>query len=321
MKENHIQLETREEAWEQEQWESGRSQQDAQMEEADDRSSEERKSAGLDVLKQYLKEVRRYPLLTYEEEQALAKRVRKGNREARQRMIESNLRLVIAIGKRYISRGLPFADIIEEGNIGLMHAVEKFDYRFGFKFSTYASWWIRQAIERAITNQVRVIRLPILVAETVNTYKRTARKLRQQLGDEPSVREIAKAMRLPVAKVRGLAQAAQDTLSLDSHVGFSDEETFKDLIEDETSSPPDSRIEDRWKQARVRELLAELPESERRVVSKRFGMDGREPETLSNIGSQLGITRERVRQIEHSALARLRSAVTMRALTAEDILN
>jgi RNA polymerase nonessential primary-like sigma factor len=288
--------------------------------ETGEEAGEERFSAGLDVLKQYLKEVRKHPLLTFEEEQALARRVRKGDEEARARMIESNLRLVISIGKRYISRGLPFADIIEEGNLGLMHAVEKFDHRYGYRFSTYASWWIRQAIERAITNQVRLIRLPILVAESVSAYNRAARTLRQRNNAEPSVHEIAAAMKLSVNKVRSISQLAQDTLSLDGFIGSSDGDTFKDVIEDTDTPWPDEPSSVRWRKDQIGRLLAELPEGERSVVSRRFGLDGTEPQTLGHIGAGLGITRERVRQIEYAALSRLRATLKTKSLTPEDLL-
>src|SRR5512135_796730 len=179
------------------------------------RKNEETTSSDLDTIKLYLKEIRKSPLLTFAEEQALAKRSQEGDAEARAKMIESNLRLVVAIGKRYINRGLPFSDIIEEGNLGLIRAVEKFEYKRGFKFSTYASWWIRQSIERAIANQVRIIRLPVHVAELANAYARTVRKLTQQLGREPFNEEVAKKMRVSISRVRALSQVTRETYSLD----------------------------------------------------------------------------------------------------------
>ncbi|MDA8101229.1 MAG: sigma-70 family RNA polymerase sigma factor [Nitrospiraceae bacterium] len=282
-------------------------------------SEKDDNTAGLDALKYYLKEIRKYPLLTFEEEQALAKRILKKDEGARRQMIESNLRLVIAIGKRYINRGLPFSDIIEEGNIGLMRAVEKFDHKRGFKFSTYASWWIRQAVERAIACQVRIVRLPIHVGEFASTYTRAVRKLTQTLGREPSAQEVAKALKTSVAKVRSIAQVVRETLSLDNYIGAVEEDTLQDYIEDVEAPAPDENIDEQLRKKRIQEWLSELSEGERSILIRRFGLDGKETQTLDSIGKSLGITRERVRQIEGVAIGKLKEMMDARSLTAEDI--
>ncbi len=282
--------------------------------------TKEEGTAGLDAVKYYLKDIRSIPLLTFPEEQALAKRVATGDEEARSRMIESNLRLVIAIGKRYINRGLTFSDIIEEGNLGLIRAVEKFDYRRGFKFSTYASWWIKQAIERAIANQSRIIRLPIHVVESVNAYNRTVRKLTRELGREPQAREIARAMRTTIERVRSISQVVRETLSLDMFIGSKEEDTLKDLIEDTEAPSPLRQWDDHRRRLRLEKWLTGLTNGERNVITLRFGLNGEDPQTLDGIGKQLGITRERVRQIENVALEKLRHMVKAGALTAEEML-
>src|SRR5574341_1482133 len=223
-------------------------------------------SSGLDVIKQYLKDIRKVPLLTAEEERQLAKRVAEGDEEARAKMIEANLRLVVAIGKRYINRGLPFSDVIEEGNLGLIRAVEKFNYLRGFKFSTYASWWIKQAIDRAIINQVRIIRLPVHVAEMV----------------------------MSVEKVRGISQVVRETYSLDTPIGEQDEDTLKDLLQDYSVPPQSGIADDIIRKKYIDEWLSGLSESERNVLKLRFGLKDSEPRTLDSIGREFAITRERV---------------------------
>jgi RNA polymerase sigma factor (sigma-70 family) len=275
---------------------------------------------GLDIIKYYLKEIRKIPLLSREQEQDLARRIALGDEDARARMIEANLRLVVAMGKKYINRGLPFADIIEEGNIGLMRAVEKFQPEKGFKFSTYASWWIKQAIERAIANQVRIIRLPIHVAESVNAYTRALRKLTQTLRREPLVQEIAEALGASVEKVRGIAQIVRETLSLDTQIGADEEDTLQDVLEDTQSPSPLRRWDDMRRQQQIDEWLATLAPSERNVIELRFGLNGADPKTLDSIGKVLGITRERVRQIESIALAKLRTFVSANHIEAEAVL-
>jgi RNA polymerase sigma factor (sigma-70 family) len=284
------------------------------------RQGSEQESEDLDTVKLYLHEIRKSPLLSFDEEQALAKRIEAGDAEARAHMIESNLRLVISIGKRYFNSGLPFSDIIEEGNIGLIRAVEKFDYRRGFKFSTYASWWIRQGIERAIANQVRIIRLPVHVAELAHSYTRTIRKLTQELNREPSTEEIAASMKTSVQRVRALAQATRETYSLDMLISSEGEETLKDVLSDENAFSPELPSEERRRNEYLDEWVSELPSTEQNVIRLRFGLNHREPETLDTIGKRYGITRERVRQIENQAIRKLRSNTRAKHIEAAEVL-
>ena len=275
---------------------------------------------GLDAIKYYLKEIRKTPLLTFEQEQELAKRIARGDAEARARMIEANLRLVVAIGKKYINRGLPFSDIIEEGNLGLIRAVEKFQYEKGFKFSTYASWWIKQAIERAIVNQTRTIRLPVHIAEIVNSYMRAMRQLTQQLGREPQIEEIAKKMRVSVDKARSISQVVRETYSLDMLIGDQEEDTLKDILQDTNALSPANFSDDIRRREHIDEWLTQLSVSERKVIEMRFGLNDGEPKTLDSIGKEFGITRERVRQIETQALNKLRAITKRKKLDLEGML-
>lgn len=284
------------------------------------RRGREGASEDLDTIKMYLKEIRLTKLLTFEEEQALAKRVQAGDPEARQQMIAANLRLVVAIGKRYINRGLPFSDVIEEGNLGLIRAVEKFEYQRGFKFSTYASWWIRQAVERAIANQVRIIRLPVHVAELANSYMRTVRKLTQLLGREPSNEEVAKKMRVKVERVRALSQVTRDTYSLDMLISNEGEDTLQDVLKDENTPDPSDSSNERLRRQHLNNWIADLPAPERSVIEMRYGLNNRMPRTLDNIGRQFGITRERVRQIESQAIRKLREYTRSRHIDMSDML-
>ncbi len=275
---------------------------------------------GLDAIKYYLKEIRKTPLLTFEQEQEIAKKIAAGDQEARARMIESNLRLVVAIGKKYINRGLPFSDIIEEGNLGLIRAVEKFQYQRGFKFSTYASWWIKQSIERAIVNQTRTIRLPVHIAEIVNSYLRVSRQLTQKLGRDPSVEEIAKKMKVTVEKVRSISQVVRETYSLDMLIGDQEEDTLKDILQDTNSLSPASFSEDIRRREHIDEWLKQLSVSEKKVVEMRFCLNDGEPMTLDAIGKEFGITRERVRQIETQALNKLRAITKRKKIDLEGML-
>jgi RNA polymerase sigma factor RpoS len=275
---------------------------------------------GLDAIKYYLKEIRKTPLLTFEQEQELAKRIEKGDQEARARMIEANLRLVVAIGKKYINRGLQFSDIIEEGNLGLIRAVEKFQYQRGFKFSTYASWWIKQSIERAIVNQTRTIRLPVHIAEIVNSYLRSVRQLTQSLGREPHIEEIAKKMKVTVEKVRSISQVVRETYSLDMLIGDQEEDTLKDILQDTNAVSPASFSDEIRRKEHIEEWLQQLSVSERKVVEMRFGLVDGEPRTLDNIGKEFGITRERVRQIETQALNKLRAITKRKKIDLEGML-
>ncbi|MFA5072987.1 MAG: sigma-70 family RNA polymerase sigma factor [Nitrospirota bacterium] len=275
---------------------------------------------GLDAIKYYLKEIRKTPLLTFEEEQELARRIEQGDQEARARMIEANLRLVVAIGKKYINRGLQFSDIIEEGNLGLIRAVEKFQYRRGFKFSTYASWWIRQSIERAIVNQTRTIRLPVHIAEIVNIYLRTVRQLTQSLNRDPSLEEIAKKMKSTVDKVRSISQVVRETYSLDMLIGDQEEDTLKDILRDTNAVNPASLSDDIRRREHIDDWLQQLSVSERKVIELRFGLVDGEPRTLDAIGKEFGITRERVRQIETQALNKLRIITKRRKIDFEGMV-
>lgn len=288
--------------------------------EKDSDASEAWKDSGPQALKYYLKEIRQYPLLTFEEEQNLGRRVVRGDKKAKARMIESNLRLVVAMGKKYINRGLPFSDIIEEGNLGLIRAVEKFRPEKGFRFSTYATWWIKQAIDRAIVNQTRVIRLPVHVAEEVCNYAKTVRRLTQKLKREPAAAEIAKIMRIPVEKVRSLTQVARETYSLDMALGDQVENSLKDVLVDDTSESPLTELAHESSQRRLHDWLAKLTQHERDVIEMRFGLRNDTPETLNGIGRKYGITRERVRQIESQALHKLKRFSRRDGMTAEVML-
>ena len=288
--------------------------------EASDAASEAPASKGLDAIKYYLKEIRRTPLLTFEQEQELAKKIEKGDQDARAKMIEANLRLVVAIGKKYINRGLQFSDIIEEGNLGLIRAVEKFQYQRGFKFSTYASWWIKQAIERAIVNQTRTIRLPVHIAEIVNSYLRSVRQLTQALGRDPQIEEIAKKMKVSVDKVRSISQVVRETYSLDMLIGDQEEDTLKDILQDTNALSPASASEDIQRREHIDEWLQQLSVSERKVIELRFGLGDGEPKTLDSIGKDFGITRERVRQIETQALNKLRVITRRKKIDLEEML-
>ena len=283
-------------------------------------ASETTASKGLDAIKYYLKEIRKTPLLTFEQEQELAKKIEKGDQDARAKMIEANLRLVVAIGKKYINRGLQFSDIIEEGNLGLIRAVEKFQYQRGFKFSTYASWWIKQAIERAIVNQTRTIRLPVHIAEIVNSYLRSVRQLTQALGRDPQIEEIAKKMKVSVDKVRSISQVVRETYSLDMLIGDQEEDTLKDILQDTNALSPASASEDIRRREHIDEWLQQLSVSERKVIELRFGLGDGEPKTLDSIGKDFGITRERVRQIETQALNKLRIITRRKKIDLEEML-
>jgi len=272
-----------------------------------------------EAIKLYLKEIRKYPLLTREEELDLGKRIQQGDDAARKKMIESNLRLVVAMGKKFINRGLPFSDIIEEGNLGLIRAAEKFDPTRGFRFSTYAVWWIRQAISRAVLNQGRIIRMPIHVAEIANAYARTTRSLTQELGREPFPEEVAKKMKVSVERVRTLAQMNRDTFSLDTLLSDEGDETLKDVLRDDRSPSPFRAIDEQSTRRYLNECILELPEAERNVILMRYGLQSDAPRTLESIGRHFGLTRERVRQIEKQAIGKLRSQTTCRSSELADL--
>lgn len=273
-----------------------------------------------DAVKTYLRDIRRSTLLTFKDEVMLAKRILKGDESARQRMIESNLRLVVSIGKRYLNRGLPFSDIIEEGNIGLIKAVEKYDHKKGFRFSTYASWWIRQSIERAIINQGKLIRLPVHVVERVNHYLAHLEDLVQELGREPEVLEISQKMKMPEKDIDHIQRLMRKTYSLDSPIASGKTTSLKDIIEDRSQASPMSRAEGIQRRKGLIQWLGKLSPNERKVIILRFGLQGDEPSTLERIGKVFGLTRERVRQIESVALRKLRNIIAEKTIQAEDIL-
>jgi RNA polymerase nonessential primary-like sigma factor len=282
------------------------------------RDSEE--PEGLDAVRRYLKEIRKAALLTFEQEQDLGKRVQQGDMKAREQMIEANLRLVISIGKRYMNRGLPFSDIVEEGNIGLIKAVEKFNYARGFRFSTYASWWIRQFIERAIINQGKLIRLPVHVVERLNKYLSEVEQLVHELGREPRPDEVAQQLKVAESEVFELKQLIRTTYSLDSPISDRTDTFLRDVIKDPACITPDDSAEGIQRREGIMRWVGELQEKERTVITLRFGLDGGEAQTLEEIGRTLGLTRERVRQIEHGALLKLRGTIERETMTQDDLL-
>ncbi|MDF2927079.1 MAG: polymerase sigma factor RpoD [Paenibacillaceae bacterium] len=259
-----------------------------------------------DPVRMYLKEIGRVPLLSAEDEVGLAKRIEKGDEEAKRRLAEANLRLVVSIAKRYVGRGMLFLDLIQEGNMGLIKAVEKFDHTKGYKFSTYATWWIRQAITRAIADQARTIRIPVHMVETINKLIRVSRQLLQELGREPTPEEIAKDMDLSTEKVREIMKIAQEPVSLETPIGEEDDSHLGDFIEDqEALAPADAAAYELLKE-QLEDVLDTLTEREENVLRLRFGLDDGRTRTLEEVGKVFGVTRERIRQIEAKALRKLR---------------
>ncbi len=283
-------------------------------------AKKETQTEGLDTVKSYLREIRNSTLLTFEQEQELGKMVMEGDTGARDKMIESNLRLVISIGKRYMNRGFPFSDIVEEGNLGLIKAVEKFNYKRGFRFSTYASWWIRQFIERAIINQGKLIRLPVHVVERLNRFMSQVEQLGQEVGREPRIDEIATRMKISDEDVSGLKQLIRTTCSLDSPISDRTDTYLRDVIEDPLSISPADTAEGVLRREELMGWVQDLHDKERKVIILRFGLDGGEAETLEEIGQSLGLTRERVRQIETAALVKLRAVIEQKTMTQDDLL-
>jgi RNA polymerase primary sigma factor len=274
-------------------------------------------AATTDALQLFLNEAGRYPLLTPAEEIELAKRVERGDKEAKDRMINSNLRLVISIAKRYQGHDLPLLDLIQEGIIGLIRAVEKFDWRKGFKFSTYATWWIRQAVQRGVANKSRTIRIPVHISEREQRLRRAERELRAELGRDPDEKEVAKAAKLPLKQVREVRSAARAVTSLDRPVGDEGDATFGDLVAKEHAPPPEEEVRVTLGRDALHRAIAELPDREREVVKLRYGLNGDpDPTSLEEIGRRLGLTRERVRQIEAEALERLAVNRELEALAA-----
>lgn len=283
--------------------------------ETEDLHFEEIKGIGVDdPVKMYLKEIGQVSLLTPEEEVELAKKIEKGDTEAKKKLIEANLRLVVSIAKRYVGRGMLFLDLIQEGNLGLIRAVEKFDYRKGYKFSTYATWWIRQAITRAIADQARTIRIPVHMVETINKLVRTSRQLTQELGREPTPEEIAERMGMTAEKVREILKTAQEPLSLETPIGEEEDSHLGDFIEDTGVLAPPQAASYSLLKEQLDNVLNTLTDRERRVLKLRFGLEDGKPHTLEEVGQIFGVTRERIRQIEAKALRKLRHPSRSRKL-------
>ena len=267
-----------------------------------------------DPVRMYLKEIGRVPLLTAEEEVELARRMEAGDETARHRLKEANLRLVVSIAKRYVGRGMLFLDLIQEGNLGLLKAVEKFDYSKGYKFSTYATWWIRQAITRAIADQARTIRIPVHMVETINKYIRISRQLLQELGRDPTPDEVAKHMGLNTARVREIMKIAQEPVSLETPIGEEEDSHLGDFIEDEAALDPADAASMMLLKEQIADVLKTLAPREAEVLRLRFGLEDGRSRTLEEVGQSFGVTRERIRQIEAKALRKLRHPVRLRKL-------
>src|SRR6187551_1187254 len=260
-----------------------------------------------DALQLFLKDIGKVPLLTAAQEVELAKRIERGEHAAKQAMVEANLRLVVSIAKRYRNQGLPFLDLIQEGTIGLVRAAEKFDYRKGFKFSTYATWWIRQAVARAIADKGRTIRMPVHVVEKLNKIHRSERKLRAELAREPTIPEIAHDLDFSIEEVEQIRRSAQTPVSLEKPVGDDDESEFGHFLTDVTAQLPDEAAEMALRREAIRSILGALSPRERAVLELRYGLDGQQPRTLDEVGRTFNVTRERIRQIEHQSLKKLRA--------------
>ena len=298
--------------------------QDEMLDTSDDDSNDvfitqEETSKNLDATQLYLGEIGFSPLLTAEEEVHFARRALKGCEASRKRMIVSNLRLVVKIARRYNNRGLALLDLIEEGNLGLIRAVEKFDPERGFRFSTYATWWIRQTIERAIMNQTRTIRLPIHVVKELNIYLRAARELSQKLDHEPTAEEIALALDKPVEDVTRMLRLNERITSVDTPIGGDNEKALLDILADQHEYSPEENLQDSDIKSNIVNWLKELNPKQREVLARRFGLLGYEPSTLEDVGVEIGLTRERVRQIQVEALRRLREMLSLQGLSLENL--
>jgi len=282
-------------------------------------SSESPSTSSLDATRLYLGEIGFSPLLNAQEEIDLARLIQKGDEEARKHMIESNLRLVVKIARSYLNRGLALLDLIEEGNLGLMRAVEKYDPERGFRFSTYATWWIRQMMERGLMCQTRTIRLPVHVVKEINVYMRAARHLAQKLDHDPTPEEIAEQVDRPIEDVRRMLEINKPVTSVDLPVGYEDGRTIVETIVDEKSVDPTAVLQDEELREHFDHWLVDLSEKQKEVIERRFGLHGYDPQTLEEVGKGLGLTRERIRQIQNDALKKLRQMVAQEGLT-QDLL-
>jgi len=278
------------------------------------RIEEQAREISTDSLQLFLKDIGKVDLLTAAQEVELAKRIERGDHGAKQEMVEANLRLVVSIAKRYRNQGLPFLDLIQEGTIGLVRAAEKFDYRKGFKFSTYATWWIRQAVARALADKARTIRMPVHVVEKLNKIVRSERKLRAELCREPSAEEVARDLDLPVEEVEQIMRSAQAPVSLEKPVGDEEESEFGHFLTDENAPLPDEAADTTLRKETLRRILETLSHRERRVLELRYGLDGEHPRTLDEVGRTFNVTRERIRQIENQSLKKLRALADSHAL-------
>ncbi len=287
---------------------------DVEAEEKEERVEAEAREISTDSLQLFLKDIGKVDLLTAAQEVELAKRIERGDHGAKQEMVEANLRLVVSIAKRYRNQGLPFLDLIQEGTIGLVRAAEKFDYRKGFKFSTYATWWIRQAVARALADKARTIRMPVHVVEKLNKIVRSERKLRAELCREPTPLEIAIDLELPLDEVEGIMRSAQTPVSLEKPVGDEEESEFGHFLTDENMPLPDEAAEVAMRRETLRRILSTLSHRERRVLELRYGLDGEHPRTLDEVGRTFNVTRERIRQIENQSLKKLRALADAHSL-------
>jgi RNA polymerase primary sigma factor len=275
--------------------------------EEEEQAQPEPREVSTDALQLFLKDIGKVDLLTAAQEVELAKRIERGDHSAKQEMVEANLRLVVSIAKKYRNQGLPFLDLIQEGTIGLVRAAEKFDYRKGFKFSTYATWWIRQAVARALADKARTIRMPVHVVEKLNKIVRAERKLRAELGREPGSVEIARELDLTIDEVEHIRRSAQTPVSLEKPVGDEDESEFGHFLTDENQELPDEAAEITLRKETLKKILGTLSSRERQVLELRYGLDGQHPRTLDEVGRTFNVTRERIRQIENQSLKKLRA--------------
>ena len=295
-----------------------KSKEEKEYEDSEDFLTDEEEVDLKDPIKMYLKEIGKIPLLTFEEEIELAKRIEKSDVEAKKKLIESNLRLVVSIAKKYTGRSLSFLDLVQEGNVGLIRAVEKYDYRRGFRFSTYASWWIRQAVTRALADQSRVIRVPVHMVESINKIQRAERYLYQETGKEPTHDDIAKNVNLPVKKVRDYLKVSQEPVSLETPLGADKDNKLGDFVEDKKVSSPEEYVIDEHFKEQLYSILDTLTPREREILKLRFGLDNIKPHTLEDVGKIFNVTRERIRQVEAKAIQRLKQEMKARMEEEEE---